>query len=86
MFNKFLYQNKFVIEKHIKFVIETNTQIKFIEQYIYIKQCKAAYMKNLIKKLILKKIYIKLRKNHRWIILTSLKTKHPQYHLKIITI
>jgi len=65
MFNKFLYQNKFVIEKHIKFVIETNTQIKFIEQYKYIKQCKAAYMKNLIKKLILKKIYIKLRKNHR---------------------
>ena len=37
IFNKFLYQNKFVIEKHIKFVIETNnTQIKFIELYIYI--------------------------------------------------
>jgi hypothetical protein len=45
-------------------------------------------MKNLIKKSIFKKnlIYIKLRKNHKWIILTSLKTKHTQYHLKIITI
>jgi hypothetical protein len=32
MFNKFIYQNKFVIEKHIKFVIKTNTHIKFIEQ------------------------------------------------------
>jgi hypothetical protein len=31
MFNEFLYQNKFVIEKHIKFVIETNTYINFIE-------------------------------------------------------
>jgi hypothetical protein len=28
MYNKFLYQNKFVIEKHIKFVIETDTHIK----------------------------------------------------------
>ena len=44
MFNKFLYQNKFVIEKHIKFIIETNTHIKFIEIYIYIWiQCKAAH-------------------------------------------
>jgi hypothetical protein len=32
MFNKFIYQNKFVIEKHIKFVIKTDTHIKFIEQ------------------------------------------------------
>ena len=32
MFNEFLYQNKFVIEKHINFLIETNTHIKFIEQ------------------------------------------------------
>jgi len=31
MFNYFLYQNKFVIEKHIKFIIETDTHIKFIE-------------------------------------------------------
>jgi len=36
MFNDLLYRNKFVIEKHIKFVIETDTYIKFIEQYIYI--------------------------------------------------
>ena len=32
MFNKFLYENKFVIEKHIKFVVETDKHIKFIEQ------------------------------------------------------
>jgi hypothetical protein len=32
MFNEFLYQNKFIIEKHIKFIIETNTHIKFIKQ------------------------------------------------------
>jgi hypothetical protein len=25
MFNEFLYQNKLVIEKHIKFIIETDT-------------------------------------------------------------
>jgi hypothetical protein len=31
MINKFIYQNKFVIEKHIKFVIKTDTHIKFIE-------------------------------------------------------
>jgi len=31
MFNEFLYQNKFVIETHIKFVIEIDTHIKFIE-------------------------------------------------------
>ena len=30
MFNKFLYQNKFIIEKHVKFIIKTNTHIKFI--------------------------------------------------------
>jgi len=40
MFNKFLYQNKFVIEKHIKFIIETDKHIKFIEQYIYIKNAR----------------------------------------------
>jgi hypothetical protein len=28
MFNEFLYQNKFVTEKHIKFIIETDTHIK----------------------------------------------------------
>jgi hypothetical protein len=32
MFNKFLCQNKFVIEKHIKFIIKTSTHVKFIEQ------------------------------------------------------
>jgi hypothetical protein len=32
MFNEFLYQNKSVIEKHIKFIIETDTYIGFIEQ------------------------------------------------------
>jgi hypothetical protein len=32
MFNELLYQNKFVIEKHIKFIIETDTHIKFIKQ------------------------------------------------------
>jgi hypothetical protein len=32
IFNEFLYQNKFVIEKHIKFIIETNPYIKFIKQ------------------------------------------------------
>jgi hypothetical protein len=32
MFNKFLNQNKFIIKKQIKFIIETDTHIKFIEQ------------------------------------------------------
>jgi hypothetical protein len=32
MFNKFLYKNKFIIKKHIKFIIETNKHINFIEQ------------------------------------------------------
>ena len=32
MFNELFYQNKFVIEKHIKFIIKTDTHIKFIEQ------------------------------------------------------
>jgi hypothetical protein len=32
IFNEFLYQNKFIIKKHIKFIIEINTHIKFIEQ------------------------------------------------------
>jgi len=31
VFNEFLYHNKFVIEKHIKFIIEINTHIKFLE-------------------------------------------------------
>ena len=31
MFIEFLYQNKFIIEIHIKFIIETDTHIKFIE-------------------------------------------------------
>ena len=30
--NEFFCQNKFVIEKYIKFIIETDTYIKFIEQ------------------------------------------------------
>jgi hypothetical protein len=38
MFNKLVYQNKFIIEKHIKFVIETNIHIKFTEQLLYIKK------------------------------------------------
>jgi len=25
VFNEFLYQNKFIVKKHIKFIIETNT-------------------------------------------------------------
>jgi uncharacterized protein YlaN (UPF0358 family) len=33
IFNEFLDQNKFAIEKHIKFIIENDTHIKFIEQY-----------------------------------------------------
>ena len=32
IFNEFLDQNKFAIEKHIKFIIENDTHIKFIEQ------------------------------------------------------
>jgi hypothetical protein len=31
MFNEFFYQNKFVLEKHIKFIIETDTHRKFVE-------------------------------------------------------
>jgi hypothetical protein len=68
IFNEFLYQNKFVIEKHIKFVIETNTHIKFIEQqvketmqgYTYEKSYKKSIFKNKTNL-----IYIKLRKNHK---------------------
>jgi hypothetical protein len=30
--NEFVYQNKFVKEKYIKFIIETDTHIKFTEQ------------------------------------------------------
>jgi hypothetical protein len=56
MFNEFLYQNKLVIEKHIKFIIETDTHKIYWTIIIYIKkQCKAAHMKNLIKKSIVKK-------------------------------
>jgi hypothetical protein len=58
--NEFLYQNKFVIE--------TNTHIKFIEQqlkkkmqgYIYEKSYKKSIFKNKTNL-----IYIKLRKNHK---------------------
>jgi hypothetical protein len=82
MFNKFLYQNKFVIEKQIKFVIETDTHK--IYWTIYIKKIlQSCIYEKSYKKSILKTIYIKLRKNQRWIILTSLKTKYTQYHLKI---
>ena len=35
--------------------METDTHIKFIEKLFKKKQCKTAYMKNLIKQLILKK-------------------------------
>jgi hypothetical protein len=40
MLNEFLYENKFVIQKHIKFI----KQLLFKK-----KQCKATHMKNLIK-------------------------------------
>jgi hypothetical protein len=32
IYNGLLYQNKFVIEKHIKFIIEIDTHIKLNEQ------------------------------------------------------
>jgi len=41
VFNEFFYQNKFIVEKHIKFIIETNThkiywvKKKKIQGYIY---------------------------------------------------
>jgi len=42
MFNEFLYQNKFVTEKHIKFIIETDTHIKLyagkIESFFFIQK------------------------------------------------
>jgi hypothetical protein len=31
MFNEFFYKNKFVIEKQIKFIIETDTHRRFVE-------------------------------------------------------
>jgi hypothetical protein len=31
IFNEFFNQNKFIIEKHVKFIIETDTHIKFNE-------------------------------------------------------
>ena len=31
VFNEFIYQNIFLIKKQIKFIIETDTYIKFIE-------------------------------------------------------
>jgi hypothetical protein len=63
VFNEFFYQNKFIVEKHIKFIIETNThkiywvKKKKIQGYIY-------------KKSILKKKFnlYKIKKNHKWII------------------
>jgi hypothetical protein len=59
VFNEFFYQNKFIIEKYIKFIIKINTY-KIYEQK---KKNKAAHMKNLIKKSIFKEetnlIYIK---------------------------
>jgi hypothetical protein len=58
VFNEFFYQNKFIIEKYIKFIIKIDTY-KIYEQ----KKKKAAHMKNLIKKSIFKEetnlIYIK---------------------------
>jgi hypothetical protein len=47
MFNEFLYQNKLVIEKQIKFIIET----KKTHQIYWIKKCKASHIKNLVKNL-----------------------------------
>jgi hypothetical protein len=47
MFNEFLYQNKLVIEKHIKFIIKT----KKPHQIYWIKKYKASHMKNLVKNL-----------------------------------
>jgi hypothetical protein len=40
MLNEFLYQNKFEIQKHIKFIKQLLLKKK---------QCKATHMKNLIK-------------------------------------
>jgi hypothetical protein len=61
MFNEFFCQNKFIIEKYIKFIIKIYTY-KIYEQKQK-KKNKAARMKNLIKKLIFKEetnlIYIK---------------------------
>jgi len=54
MFNEFLYQNKSVIEKHIKFVIETDTY-KIYWTIIIKKQCKVAHNH---------KIYWTIIKNH----------------------
>jgi hypothetical protein len=67
-----------------KFVIETDTHIKFIE-YDKSKKipCKATHVKNLMEKnqYIFKKINLyNFFKNYKWIILTSLKIKHTQYH------
>ena len=68
IFNEFLYQNKFVIEIHIKFVIETNTHIKFIEQQLKKTMQGCTYEKSYKKSIFKNKtnlIYIKLRKNHK---------------------
>jgi choline kinase len=46
VFNEFLYQNKFVVEKHIKFIIETNTH----KIYWVKKKYKATFIKNQYKK------------------------------------
>jgi hypothetical protein len=67
MFNKFFYQNKFVIETDthkiywtIVIYIKKNARLHITHKIYWIiikkKQCKAAHMKNLIKKSILKKI------------------------------
>jgi len=46
MFNKFIYQNKFVIEKHIKFVIETNIHIKLTKQLLLLLLLLLLYINN----------------------------------------
>ena len=60
IFNEFLYQNKFVIE--------TNTHIKFIEQQLKKTMQGCTYEKSYKKSIFKNKtnlIYIKLRKNHK---------------------
>ena len=48
VFNESLYQNKFVMEKHIKFIIETDTHIDLLNTNK--RTCKSEQIKNLIKK------------------------------------
>jgi len=74
MFNKFLCQNKFVIEKHIKFIIKTSTHAIIIYKKTMQGYINEESYKNSILKINL--IYMKLKKNHRWIILAKFIWKH----------